>query len=506
MYKIENFSFTYPEEGRVIKNISFGVNEGDFLVISGKSGCGKTTLLKHLKPSLKPKGEVDGLIILDEEIEKDDTKIGFVFQNPNDQIVMDKVWHEIAFGLENTTTPLKQMKRRVGEIVNYFNLQNIINKDTQSLSGGEKQLVNLASVMVMNPKVILLDEATAQLDPVNREEFIKILKQINDDFNVTIIFVEHQLEGLLNVANRLIVMDEGKIVIDDDIKNAVNEMLVKEIFVESLPNYVRVSSLTDELCLSVKDARNALSDFDDFDIKDTEDVDTGILMEIRDLNFGHDDIVLKDLDLDIKQNEIFSIVGANGSGKSSFIRCIAGLVKFQGKITKIGYVDKIGYLPQDPTTLFLSDKVIDDLLVVDESMKSVELQLENLGISDLKEKHPFDLSGGQRQLVALAKVLLTKPQLLLLDEPTKGIDAFSKEYLAALIRGLSKHMTIVVASHDLEFVAKISDRVAMIFNGKMESADTMRQFFSNNIFYTTTINKIMRQNNSEVVLLEDLGL
>ncbi len=506
MYKIENFSFTYPEEGRVIKNISFGVNEGDFLVISGKSGCGKTTLLKHLKPSLKPKGEVDGLIILDEEIEKDDTKIGFVFQNPNDQIVMDKVWHEIAFGLENTTTPLKQMKRRVGEIVNYFNLQNIINKDTQSLSGGEKQLVNLASVMVMNPKVILLDEATAQLDPVNREEFIKILKQINDDFNVTIIFVEHQLEGLLNVANRLIVMDEGKIVIDDDIKNAVNEMLVKEIFVESLPNYVRVSSLTDELCLSVKDARNALSDFDDFDIKDTEDVDTGILMEIRDLNFGHDDIVLKDLDLDIKQNEIFSIVGANGSGKSSFIRCIAGLVKFQGKITKIGYVDKIGYLPQDPTTLFLSDKVIDDLLVVDESMKSVELQLENLGISDLKEKHPFDLSGGQRQLVALAKVLLTKPQLLLLDEPTKGIDAFSKEHLAALIRGLSKHMTIVVASHDLEFVAKISDRVAMIFNGKMESADTMRQFFSNNIFYTTTINKIMRQNNSEVVLLEDLGL
>ena len=506
MYKIENFSFTYPEEGRVIKNISFGVNEGDFLVISGKSGCGKTTLLKHLKPSLKPKGEVDGLIILDEEIEKDDTKIGFVFQNPNDQIVMDKVWHEIAFGLENTTTPLKQMKRRVGEIVNYFNLQNIINKDTQSLSGGEKQLVNLASIMVMNPKVILLDEATAQLDPVNREEFIKILKQINDDFNVTIIFIEHQLEGLLNVANRLIVMDEGKIVIDDDIKNAVNEMLVKEIFVESLPNYVRVSSLTDELCLSVKDARNALSDFDDFDIKDTEDVDTGILMEIRDLNFGHDDIILKDLDLDIKQNEIFSIVGANGSGKSSFIRCIAGLVKFQGKITKIGYVDKIGYLPQDPTTLFLSDKVIDDLLAVDESMKSVELQLENLGISDLKEKHPFDLSGGQRQLVALAKVLLTKPQLLLLDEPTKGIDAFSKEHLAALIRGLSKHMTIVVASHDLEFVAKISDRVAMIFNGKMESADTMRQFFSNNIFYTTTINKIMRQNNSEVVLLEDLGL
>lgn len=506
MYKIENFSFTYPEEKNVIKNISFGVNEGDFVVISGKSGCGKTTLLKHLKPSLKPEGKMSGTIILDEDIENDDTKIGFVFQNPNDQIVMDKVWHEIAFGLENTAVPLKQMKRRVGEIVNYFNLQNIINRDTQSLSGGEKQLVNLASVMVMNPKVILLDEATAQLDPVNRDEFIKILKQINDDFNVTVIFVEHQLEGLLNVANRLIVMDEGEIVIDDEIKVAIEKMLAKEIFVESLPDYVRVSTLTDKICLSVKDARKALIDFDDFDIKEIEDVDIGVLMKIRDLNFGHDDIVLKNLDLDIRQNEILSIVGANGSGKSSFLRCIAGLVKYQGEVTKVGCVEKIGYLPQDPTTLFLSDKVIDDLLAVDESIKSVDIQLNNLGISDLKEKHPFDLSGGQKQLVALAKVLLTKPQLLLLDEPTKGIDALSKENLAALIRGLSKHMTIVVASHDLEFVAKISDRVAMIFNGQMESVDTMREFFSHNLFYTTTINKIIRSNNPEVVLLEDLCL
>ncbi len=154
----------------------------------------------------------------------------------------------------------------------------------------------------------------------------------------------------------------------------------------------------------------------------------------------------------------------------------------------------------------MSDKVIDDLLAVDESEKSVDIQLNNLGISDLKEKHPFDLSGGQKQLVALAKVLLTQPQLLLLDEPTKGIDALSKENLAALIRGLSKHMTIVVASHDLEFVAKISDRVAMIFNGQMESVDTMREFFSQNLFYTTTINKIIRENNPEIVLLEDLGL
>ena len=506
MYKIENFSFTYPKDKKIIKDISFEIKKGDFLVITGKSGCGKTTLLRYLKPSLRPKGDIDGVIILDEEIENDDTKIGFVFQNPEDQLVMNTVWHEIAFGLENKGISLKQMKRRIGEIVNYFNLQSIINKETQSLSNGQKQLVALASVMVMNPKVILLDEATAQLDPVNREEFIKILKHINDDFNVTVVFVEHQLEGLLDVANRLIVMDEGKIVIDNEIKMAVDEMLTKKIFVESLPNYVRVSSLCDKLCLSIKEAREALVNFENFDIKIMDEIDNRILMKVRDLNFGHDDIVLRDLEIDILENEILSIVGANGSGKSSFLRCLAGLVDCQGEISKVGCVDRIGYLPQDPTTLFVADKVIDDLLLVDDVVASVESHLDNFGIIDLKDAHPFDLSSGQKQLVALAKILLTKPQLLLLDEPTKGIDASSKEFLANLIRGLSKHMTIVVASHDLEFVAKISDRVAMIFNGQMESVDSTREFFSHNLFYTTTINKIMRENNPEVILLEDLGL
>lgn len=508
MYKVESFSFTYPDDKKIIDGVTLEIKDGDFVVITGKSGCGKTTLLRYLKPSLRPKGRTSGLVILNEEIENDDTKIGFVFQNPSNQLVMNTVWHEIAFGLENKGVPLKQMKRRVGEIVNYFNLQSIINKKTQFLSNGQKQLVALASVMVMNPQVILLDEATAQLDPVNREEFIKILKHINDDFDTTVVLVEHQLEGLLDVANRLIVMDEGKVVIDNNVKNAVDEMLVKDIFIEGLPNYVRVSSLTDKLCLSVKEARKALKDFNDFDIKVMEPIDNRILMKIRDLNFGHedDDIVLKDLKIDIFENEILSIIGANGSGKSTFLRCVAGLLDHQGCVEKIGCVDKIGYLPQDPSTLFLSDKVIDDLLLVDNNLAAVEFQLENLGITYLKDKHPFDLSSGQRQLVALAKVLLTNPQLLLLDEPTKGIDNLSKEYLANLIRSLSKHMTIVVASHDLEFVAKISDRVAMIFNGQMDSVENTREFFSHNLFYTTTINKIVRNNNPEVILLEDLGL
>ena len=482
MYKVKKVCFTYPDNEKVIDNLSFEINKGDFVVICGESGCGKTTLLRLLKSSLQPTGTLEGTIELDEQIKKD-IQIGFVFQNPDDQIVMDKVWHEIAFGLENQAIPLKQMKRRVGEIVNYFNLQNIINNDTQSLSGGEKQLVNLASVMVMNPSVILLDEATAQLDPVNRDEFIRILKQLNDDFDITIILVEHQLEGLLDVANRLILLDHGQKVIDDQIEKAVKKMLTEDVFVAALPNYVRVSTLANALCLTVKQAREALKDYHDFDIKEQEVVDTGLLLKIRDLSFAYDSTVLENLDLDVRQNEILSVVGANGSGKSSFLKCIAGLV-----------------------TLFITDKVINELLVVENNLKTVEIEMENIGISNLRDMHPFDLSGGQKQLLALGKVLLTRPQLLLLDEPTKGIDAVSKDNLASLIRSLSKHMTIIVVSHDLEFVAKISDRVAMIFNGQMESVDSMRNFFSNNLFYTTTINKIVRNNNSEVVLLEDLGL
>ena len=228
-------------------------------------------------------------------------------------------------------------------------------------------------------------------------------------------------------------------------------------------------------------------------IKEYEDIEFVPLLKIRSLSAGYHYQILNQLDVDIYQNEVLTIVGANGSGKSTFIRCLAGLMKYEGKIEKVRHFEKIGYLPQDPTTLFLEDNVV-----------NVVTMMQNMNITDLKDQHPYDLSGGQRQLVALAKVLLTKPELLLLDEPTKGIDATAKEKLASLIVALSKHMTIVCISHDLEFSAKISDRVAMLFNGQLESIDTMRNFFKDNLFYTTTINKIMRQVNKEAVLLEDL--
>ena len=503
MYQIENLSFSFPNQKEVLKNISLEIKNGEFLVICGVSGCGKTTLLKHLKPSLTPAGQKSGNIIFDDLI-KEDIKIGYVAQNPENQIVMNKVWHEIAFGLENQNTPLKQMKQRVGEIVNYFNLQDIINANCQDLSGGQKQLVNLASVLVLNPEVILLDEASAQLDPINRQEFIKMVKQINDDFGIAIVFVEHQLDGLVELADRLLIMEDGKVVILDETKKAIEKMNKENLFLESLPDYIKVSNLIDQSCFSIKEARKAMQDYHNINIKEYEDIEFVPLLKITGLTCGYQQLVLKQLDLNIYQNEILTIVGANGSGKTTFIKCLAGLIDYQGKIEYQTHLPRIAYLPQDPTTLFIGDTVEKDLLAVEDNVVNVVTMMQNMQIVYLKDCHPYDLSGGEKQLVALAKILLTKPELLLLDEPTKGIDASTKEKLAALIVGLSKHMTIVCVSHDLEFAAKISDRVAMIFNGQMESVDTMRNFFSNNLFYTTTINKIMRNINKDVVIYEDL--
>lgn len=503
MYQIENLSFAFPNQREVLKNISLEIKNGEFLVICGISGCGKTTFLKHLKPSLAPVGKISGNIVFDDLI-KEDVKIGYVAQNPENQIVMNKVWHEIAFGLENQNMSLKQMKRRVGEIVNYFNLQDIIDSDCQTLSGGQKQLVNLASVLVLNPEVILLDEATAQLDPINRQEFIKMVKQINDDFGITIVFVEHQLDGLIELADRLLVMEDGEIAVLDQTKKAIEKMYKEDLFLESLPDYVKISKLVDQSCFNIKEARLAMQDYQNINIKECKDIEFTPLLKISELTCGYQQLVLKQLDLDIYQNEILTLVGANGSGKTTFIKCLAGLIDYRGKITYQTQLSRIAYLPQDPTTLFIGDTVEKDLLAVEDSVVNVDRLMQTMQIVHLKDRHPYDLSGGEKQLVALAKVLLTQPKLLLLDEPTKGIDATAKEKLATLIGGLSKHMTIVCVSHDLEFAAKISDRIAMIFEGQMESVDTMRNFFSSNLFYTTVVNKIMRNINNDVVIYEDL--
>ena len=221
-FKVENLSFTYPNrESETISNVNFEVSSGEFILVCGKSGCGKTTLLRLLKPSLAPYGTLCGNISFagSPVSEYDDRaqaeRIGFVMQNPDNQIVTDKVWHELAFGLESLGCKTPEIRTRVSEMASFFGIQDWFYKNVTELSGGQKQLLNLASVMVMQPSVLILDEPTSQLDPIAAQEFLNTLKKINRELGISVILSEHRLEDAFPLADRVIVMDGGKIIADD---------------------------------------------------------------------------------------------------------------------------------------------------------------------------------------------------------------------------------------------------------------------------------------------------
>lgn len=509
MYKIENLTFQYyNDSSRVLDSIDVEIKSGEFFVICGKSGCGKTTLLKHLKKSLLPNGKRQGTVYYQgqamESLEGMETKIGYVFQNPSDQIVMDKVFHEIAFGLENQGMDLALMKRRVAEIANYFHLQDILYQPTQTLSGGQKQMVNLASIMAMNPEVLLLDEPTAQLDPIHAMSFIKMVKQIHDDFGITVILIEHQLEHILEYASRLLVMDHGKIVHLGPCFAVVEKILENQMATAMLPDYMKLYYQTKMVPKSIKEAREVIKQVPIIGVKPIQPLEVQPLVEMKNISFGYQEEVLKHLNMTIYQHDFLMLVGANGCGKTTVLKCLAGLCKYHGKITFTKKNIKIGYVPQDPTTLFTQDTVEKELDSVCTNQLEIDTLIQQMELQTKRNIHPYDLSGGQRQLLAIAKILLLKSEILVLDEPTKGIDAIAKETLGNLLFSLSQSISIVCVSHDLEFAAKYSKRAAMLFNGQIVAHSNTHDFFKGNLFYTTVMHKVSKDINSDVICYQDI--
>lgn len=509
MYKIENLTFQYYNDSSLILNtINLEIKTGEFLVICGKSGCGKTTLLKHLKKALLPNGHRQGTIYykgeIMESLENMETEIGYVFQNPSDQIVMDQVWHEISFGLENQGMELSLMKRRVAEIANYFNLQDILYQPIQTLSGGQKQMVNLASIMAMNPEVLLLDEPTAQLDPIHAISFVKMLKQIHDDFGITVILIEHQLEYILEYANRLLVMDNGGIVQLGPCFEVVEKILENQILIPMLPDYMKLYYQTQIVPKSIKEAREIAKQLPTFEVKPRQLLEVESLVEIKNISFSYQQEVLKHLDLTVYQHDFLMLVGANGCGKTTLLKCLAGLCKYRGKIMFNKKNINFGYVPQDPTTLFTRNTVEEELYSVSTNQIEIDALLQQMELQAKRNIHPYDLSGGQRQLLAIAKIVLLKPKILLLDEPTKGIDAIAKEVLGNILSLLSQSISIVCVSHDLEFAAKYSKRSAMLFNGQIVAHSDTRSFFKGNLFYTTVMHKVIKDINDNVICYQDI--
>ena len=537
-FDIQNLTFSHAAaKGKLsLDGVSLRIRAGEFLVLCGRSGSGKTTLLRHLKTVLTPNGKRSGEVLfcgtpLAQVSERDQAaKIGFVMQNPDDQIVTDKVWHELAFGLESLGCDQTTMRTRVAEMACYFGIQDWFHRDVAALSGGQKQLLNLASIMAMQPEVLILDEPTSQLDPIAASDFLNTVRKINTELGTTVIITEHRLEDIFPYADRAVVMDGGKIIADDAPAN-VGQLLFeqKNPMFAAMPTPVRVfygAGCTGESPLTVRQGRNWLSrEFPAVPKIKAEPALSPTEVEnpalsLKELWFryekdGRD--ILRGVSAEIPAGEIYAILGGNGAGKSTTLKAVCGICRpYRGKIRLFGkpmekYSTKelfrgcIAMLPQDPKSLFVKKTVREDLAEMTADADKIARTAELCQITPLLESHPYDLSGGEQQRAALAKVLLTEPKLLLLDEPTKGIDSFFKETFASILADLKKQgITIVMVSHDVEFCARYADRVSMFFDGQILTTDTPRRFFGNNSFYTTAAHRMSRHVFDMAVTAEDV--
>ena len=543
-FEIKNLSFSYPasKNGPALKEINLSIERGEYIAVCGKSGSGKTTLLKHLKSVLSPHGNVEGEIYFEgkpleeSDLRQQSAKIGYVMQNPDNQIVTDKVWHELAFGLESLGIDQKTIRLRVAEMASYFGIQGWFHKNVTELSGGQKQLLNLASIMAMQPTVLILDEPTSQLDPIAAADFLNTVRKINLELGTTVIITEHRLEDIFHAADRVVVMEKGSIIAADE-PHKIGEFLKaenNEMFA-AMPSPVQIyyGVENDLRCpLTVREGRNWLSNLlKDKEIKvasieerDEENEEPKVpAVTLKEVWFRYEKEapdVLKGVNLQIPKEKIFAIVGGNGTGKSTTLKSICNICKpYRGQVLIDGKkIDKyksselfkgnLAMLPQDPQSLFVKKTVREDLeemLLSGEDKKRVEKVADICDITELLESHPHDLSGGEQQRAALAKVLLTEPKILLLDEPTKGIDNFFKLKFAEILGRLrEKGVTILMVSHDVEFCAKYADRVGMFFDGSVVTTNTPKLFFSQNSFYTTAANRMSRHIFENAITNEDV--
>ncbi len=513
-YTIKNLNFTYPNSAnKALDNVNITIEQGSFVAICGHIGSGKTTLIKHFKPSVTPHGISKGEILFENNpiseisFREQSQKISFVTQNPEAQCVTDKVYHEIAFGLESLGLDNNEIKRRVAETVAFFGIQDITDKNISELSGGQKQIVNLASVVAMRPSVIILDEPTTRLDPIASTRFISELEKINREIGTTIILTEHNLNEVFAISDKIIVLENGRLICDTTPHEAGKILRdTNNAITKALPTPMRVysASASDDVCpVTIREGR-AWLEKQKLDktpkVQDSEKTHGEAVLDIKDIFFRYEknsNDIINNLSLKAHKGEILAITGANGVGKSTLLSLIANIKKpYSGSIVAHG---KVALLPQEPKLLFVKKTVFEDLYDVacgtdSEKKKRIEYIARLCKISPFLNRHPFDLSGGETQKVALAKLLLINPDILLLDEPTNSIDAFCKEETCALLKSICANgTTVIMVSHDLDFCAECAHRTTMFFDGKLTEPTSAYEFFSSNSYYTTSANRMAKQ-------------
>ena len=460
--KLTNYSFTYPNsEKPVFGPLNFEIVDGEFVLMTGDTGCGKTTLLKSLLPGDVVCGNRTGETVLPES-DSSTPSVAYVSQSPEIQLVCETVWHELAFSLENYGTQRSVMRRRVAEVSHFFGIEPWFHKNINELSGGQMQIVSLARALATGPKLLLLDEPTAQLDPVAEKNFLHALFRINRELGITIVVVTHEPVGVRNYATREICLQKGNILEVADIKKAT-----------TIPNEF-------------------------FKVANVENKHPS--MQLRDVHFRYSkdtDWVLRGMDLEVHEGEIHALVGGNGCGKSTTLKIMAAINKPQKGHVKNEFAQNQAYMPQSPMALFVCDTVKEEMKEWQKncgySDEAISCVLEKVGLQNKLDQHPFDLSGGEQQLLAMAKLLATQPKLLLMDEPTKGLDAKTKLAVANLIQEFAvAGGTVLMATHDLSFALCIADTTTLIFDGQATCTEPSSNFFANNMFYRPTSNEFMR--------------
>ena len=536
LLRFDKVSFAYPDAGkRALDQVSFSMEEGEYIVVCGESGCGKTTLLRQAKPEITPAGAGDGTIYYREQPLSEvpeltsAMEIGYVQQNPDNQIVTDYVWHELAVGLENMALPTSVIQRKVSEMASFFGMEEWFRKKTSELSGGQKQMLNLASIMAMNPKLLILDEPTSMLDPLAARNLLDTVARINRELGVAVLLCEHRLEDVFQRADRVLLMKQGTVLADDTPENLTftlqKDPTASRIYL-GLPGAARifgelqqkgVCPVNKKLPLSIRDARHVLKELDlplekvkAEPEKRTEAAKSNKekpALEGKELWFRYDEKgkdILRGLNLSVQRGELLALLGGNGAGKSTLLRILCGLKKpLRGKVKKDKEM-RLAMLPQSPQALFVYDSVWEDLLdaakqgrgarFVDKVQGNAEAAAERarevaakLELTDKLTSHPFDLSGGELQRAAIGKLLLQDADILLLDEPTKGLDAYLKQELAGILKKLTEEgITMLMVTHDLEFAASYADRCALLVDGRITSEEEPHAFFTGNRFYTTT--------------------
>lgn len=455
----DDVTFRYPgSHGDVLSGVSMAVPAGAFALLVGGTGSGKSTLLSLAKPQIAPAGDRAGQVRVygrpvDDLDGAEACEVGYVFQDPDNQIVCDSVWHEMAFGLENLGTPQGEMRRRVAEASYFFGMGPWFHSDTDALSGGRKQLLALASTLVMQPRVLLLDEPTAQLDPIAARNFLHALFRVNRELGCTVVVATHEPELVADYATCAFELVDGAVRPVEDLGRFKCEAALAER-----------GALCDENAPVAVSARGAW------------------------FRYGRDDDwVLRGLDLEVRQGEVHALVGGNGCGKSTLLALIAGTRRAQrGEVRSA--ISAKAMLPQDPKALFAEEHVDDELMewahIGGYGADEVRAMMGELGLADRAGLHPYDLSGGQRQMLALGKLLLVHPRLLLLDEPTKGLDRAAREHVAGMIEAARRDgVTVIVSTHDLAFVRRVADRVSLMFDGELACTEPVGEFFRNNLFY-----------------------